>query len=539
VATIPVTSVNMSYTDTNSPSLSVGLHTLEAVYSGDKNYIAGTFNAEHAIVPVIYPTATTLTAAPNPAVASQTVRFTATVTSPGQNANAPNPLSGTVVFRDGSTNLGTAQVAGGGVATFDTSLLSAGTHSVAAFYLGYTAQLEQTASFAPSNSTSVMVAITASATSTTLTGMPTSVPAGGIVSLTAVVASSAGAPTGAVTFLDGTSPLSAEPLDATGTAVFSATFGNSGTHTLTAAYQANANFAASSSSPLSISVTTGAQAVESTTQLTAVPSSQLMNQIVLTANVRSRSVEPTGGVTFFDGGNPLGVVTLNNQGTATYPVTLATLGLHYLTAAYSGNSKLRPSVSATVLERAPSNDADFSLDLSEASVTVQQEQSTSFLVTATSINGFSGKISLSCAPATSEMSCQVQRSSLPSGHGSSLVTINTSQSHTGASSAPSISLDQRGPAAGMLVVSFIGMLMLLAGRRGLGLSSICFLCVMVAAGCVSPSSVSHNATPVGTYVVTIQAASIGSNTGMAVTHAASVQILVVARTGNNLGAHAI
>jgi len=120
---------------------------------------------------------------------------------------------------------------------------------------------------------------------------------------------------------------------------------------------------------------------------------------------------------------------------------------------------------------------------------------------------------------------------LQSGHGSSLVTINTSQSHTSASSAPSIGLNQRGPIAGMLVVSFIGMLMLRAGRRRLALSSICPLCVMVAAGCASPSSISHDATPVGTYVVTIQATSTGSKAGMPVTHAASLQIQVVARNG--------
>src|SRR6202035_5221306 len=107
----------------------VGVHTLEATYSGDKNHIAATFTDQHEIVPILYPTTTTLTATPATAAASSTVRFTATVTSPGQNANAPNPLSGTVVFRDGSTNLGTAQVGNGGVAIFDTALLSTGTHN--------------------------------------------------------------------------------------------------------------------------------------------------------------------------------------------------------------------------------------------------------------------------------------------------------------------------------------------------------------------------------------------------------------------------
>jgi hypothetical protein len=75
-------------------------------------------------------TTTTLTSAPDPSSAGQTVVFTATVTSP---AGSP---TGTVSFFEGSTLLGTATVGAGGVATFTTATLSAGTHTLTATYSG-------------------------------------------------------------------------------------------------------------------------------------------------------------------------------------------------------------------------------------------------------------------------------------------------------------------------------------------------------------------------------------------------------------------
>jgi uncharacterized repeat protein (TIGR03803 family) len=73
-------------------------------------------------------TITALTSSPNPSASGQTVTFTATVsgTSP----------SGTVNFIEGATTLGTSILDGSGVATFSTSALSAGNHSITASYTG-------------------------------------------------------------------------------------------------------------------------------------------------------------------------------------------------------------------------------------------------------------------------------------------------------------------------------------------------------------------------------------------------------------------
>src|SRR5262249_26462148 len=80
-------------------------------------------------------TTTTLTSSLNPANVGQTVTFTATVTANAANSNA---LGGSVTFFDGSTALATVAVNSSGVATFSTSTLSAGTHTIIAVYNGFT-----------------------------------------------------------------------------------------------------------------------------------------------------------------------------------------------------------------------------------------------------------------------------------------------------------------------------------------------------------------------------------------------------------------
>jgi Pro-kumamolisin, activation domain/Bacterial Ig-like domain (group 3) len=79
-------------------------------------------------------TTTTVTSSANPANYGTSVTFTATVTTTGA-----TPPTGTVTFNDGATALGTgtlSTVSGSQVATFTTSTLTAGTHSITAVYGG-------------------------------------------------------------------------------------------------------------------------------------------------------------------------------------------------------------------------------------------------------------------------------------------------------------------------------------------------------------------------------------------------------------------
>jgi hypothetical protein len=62
------------------------------------------------------------------------VTFTATV-SGAQSGLTP---TGTVTFKDGATVIGSGSLNGGGQATFSTSALSGGSHSITAVYGGDT-----------------------------------------------------------------------------------------------------------------------------------------------------------------------------------------------------------------------------------------------------------------------------------------------------------------------------------------------------------------------------------------------------------------
>src|SRR2546426_285047 len=76
-------------------------------------------------------TTTTIISSANPSVFGQSVMFTATVTPSG--SGTP---SGTVTFMDGATTLGTGALNGSAQATFTTTALTAGSHSITAVYGG-------------------------------------------------------------------------------------------------------------------------------------------------------------------------------------------------------------------------------------------------------------------------------------------------------------------------------------------------------------------------------------------------------------------
>jgi hypothetical protein len=128
---IPVT-LSGGKASLSTSTLSKGTHSITATYSGDTNYSGSTSSTFTQNVSLIG-TATSLTSSPNPSRHGQMVTFTATVT-PTSGTGTP---TGTVTFLDGSTTLGSPPL-NSGVATFSTSSLSTGTHSITAQYGGDT-----------------------------------------------------------------------------------------------------------------------------------------------------------------------------------------------------------------------------------------------------------------------------------------------------------------------------------------------------------------------------------------------------------------
>jgi hypothetical protein len=115
----------------STSALSVGSHSMTASFSGDGNYSSSTSAPLTQTVNVaLATTTTTVTSSLNPSPYGQSVTFTAKVTS---TAGTP---AGTVTFMDGSKTLGSAPLNATGQATFTTSALSSGSHSITAVYGG-------------------------------------------------------------------------------------------------------------------------------------------------------------------------------------------------------------------------------------------------------------------------------------------------------------------------------------------------------------------------------------------------------------------
>src|SRR6202453_1932206 len=178
----------------STSALVIGSHSITASYTGDSNDAASVSSALTQVVATASAT-TALTGTPNPASGGQSVTFTATVTP-----TTSGTPTGTVSFFDGSTLIGSSSLSGG-VATFSTSTLTAGSHSATAVYSGL-------GNYAGSTSTAVNEVVAApgfTLFSTSLT--PTTIQAGGSARWTITISPSGGFAPSTVSLSCGVAPV--------------------------------------------------------------------------------------------------------------------------------------------------------------------------------------------------------------------------------------------------------------------------------------------------------------------------------------------
>ncbi len=302
-------------------ALTSGAHSITASYPGSLVYAAST-SAPLAQV-IRSATSTTLASSANPANPGQSVTFTATV-SGGNNGD-------TVNFLDGVTNIGSGTLAGG-VATFTTEALPAGTRSITASY-------PATATTAASTS-SPLAQVIRSATSTTLASSANPANPGQSSTFTATVTGGNNGDT--VNFLDGATNIGSGTL-AFGIATFTTSVLTAGSHTITASYAATPTTAASTSPPL-------AQIIRSATTTTLTSSANPANlgeSIAFTATVTGGN--PGDTVNFLDGVTHIGSGTLIS-GIATLTTSTLTAGSHSITAIYSATATTAASTSTQLTQ---------------------------------------------------------------------------------------------------------------------------------------------------------------------------------------------
>ncbi|MEP7096628.1 MAG: Ig-like domain repeat protein [Dokdonella sp.] len=312
-------------------TLTLGAHSITAVYSGDPNNGSITSAVLTQTVNAMA-TTTTLQSSANPSAFGQSVTFTATV-------NGQSP-TGTVAFKDGGATIAgcSATVVSVAVAQCATATLSRATHAITAVYSG-------DGNNGTSTSTPLSQIVNIASTTTTLGAAPN--PSTYFQSVTFTATITGMSVSGTVAFKDNGNVIAGCAANnvIAGTAQCSRNDLAGGTHPITAEYSGDTNHMASVSSPLSQVV----NAVSTTTTLgsSGSPSSYGQN-LMFTATVTGQS--PGGTVNFKDGATSVagcGAVAVS-LGTAQCATTTLPVGPHSIIAVYSGDTNNSASTSTTL-----------------------------------------------------------------------------------------------------------------------------------------------------------------------------------------------
>src|SRR6185437_10491596 len=309
--------------------LAPGNHTITAKYSGDGNFFAATSASVSQTVNV-EPTTATLTGG-GVSNFGQPASFTVAIAFADSESKMP---TGFVSFVDGSTTLATVALDATGHAS---ALLTpgVGSHSIFAVYCG-------DGNFGRSVSNAVAQVVKPEPTTLALSAAGSQT-----VTFTATLSfpdNESVRPTGTVTFIDGSTVLGTGSVDATGRAFFSTSTLSAGSHTITAQYSGDGNYAGSASAQFTEVISKTASSVGiSSSSATA----NFGTAITFTATVTPSSA--TGTVTFADGSTVLGTATVT-AGKATFTTSTLSLGSHSITSTYSGDATFAGSASAALAQ---------------------------------------------------------------------------------------------------------------------------------------------------------------------------------------------
>jgi len=262
-------------------TLPLGVNVITASTPANATYNAATSPATNVTVAKTAGSVSLISSV-NPAALSQAVTFTATV-----NVGA----SGSITFLDGATAIGIGAVNTSGVATFTTSSLAIGSHSITAVFNGDT-------NFSSATSPVLLEVVGKVPSAIVLTQSTSLELLGSTVTFTANVTAQIPTPTGTVTIFDGATALGSAPLSTNGAIVSLSLTGNAsyatsslttGSHTITAVYSGDSNFVTSTSAPLTNIVADFTNAATGTTTQKLFPGDSTSYTFLLT---------PVGSTTF-------------------------------------------------------------------------------------------------------------------------------------------------------------------------------------------------------------------------------------------------
>ena len=270
-----------------------------------------------------------------------------------------------MTFKDGATTLGTGTLNASRQATFTTSSLSAGSHSITAVYGG-------DSNFSGSTSPVLTQTVGQAATTTAVSSSPNPSAFGQAVTFTATVTptSGSGTPTGTVTFADGATMLGTATLSG-GQATFTTSSLSAGNHTITVTYGGDGIFTPSTSPALNQVIN---QVPTTTALASSVNPSNVGQPVTFSATVASVTGTPIGTVTFKDGATVIGTAALA-AGAAAFTTSSLALGTHTITASYGGSAGFVGSSSPTLTQTVQIPPDSVRLRALQVSVTKMEAQS--------------------------------------------------------------------------------------------------------------------------------------------------------------------
>src|ERR1019366_4586051 len=324
-------------------ALAAGVHTINAVYSGDGNFTTST---SPALTQTVLSTTTTMvTSSANPSVFGQSIQYTASV------AGGPT-VTGTITFRDGGANIAgcVAVVMAAGSASCIVSPTVA-SHNITAVYSG-------DASNTASTSAVMTQVVTADPTTTGVTATVKPTVFGQSVTFTATVTANApgsGTPTGKVAFDSGAAAIAGcgGVTLVAGVATCTTNALTVGAHAITGHYNGSANYVTSTSAVLTESVNQGSTTTIVGSSLNPSVSGQSVTYTATVPVVAPAAGTPAGTVNFEDGGVTIAgcaAKALTAAGTATCSFTYPGAAIHSITAIYSGGISFAGSTLPTLTQ---------------------------------------------------------------------------------------------------------------------------------------------------------------------------------------------
>ena len=319
----------------STAKLAMGQATITATYNGNASFITSTASVTQAVNQD--GTTTTVTSSPSTSVYGQSVTFSFTVSATAPGGGTP---TGSITLTYGSTTPETASLSGG-KATIKTNALPAGTDLVTATYLGDT-------NFLTSMGTLTQI-VNQDSTTTKLTSSANPSVYGQAVTFTVTVSAASpgsGAPTGMVTFYDGTTDLGTGTLSNDTTSITISMLAV-GSNAITAVYGGDSNFMQSTSASLNQNVKQASTTTSVVSSLSPSVAGQAVTFTATTSLVSPGSGTPTGTATFMDASTTLGTAALDG-GIASFITSALAVGTHSIKVVYSGDANFKASTSAVL-----------------------------------------------------------------------------------------------------------------------------------------------------------------------------------------------